>query len=122
MNKIFCKDIENITLKNKNYRKVAYTHDKGMQFVLMSIRPGEEIGMEIHQHIDQFIRIESGMGELHIKKNNKIKKYKLKDGIGFIIPSKTYHNVLCTGKEDLKLYTIYSKPSHEDGLVEKNKN
>ena len=121
MSEVFCKDVEKLTLKNKNYRNVKYTHKKGLQFVLMSIKPGEEIGMEVHKNLDQFIRIEKGTGELHIKKSEKIKKYKLYDGIGLIIPSNTFHNIICTGKDELKLYSIYSMPEHTDGLIQKNK-
>ena len=118
MSDIFCKNVEKLTLQNKNYRNVKYTHQKGLQFVLMSLQPNEEIGMEVHKNLDQFIRIEKGTGELHIKNDNKIKKYKLSDGTGLIIPSNTYHNIICNGKEELKLYTIYSRPEHEDGMIQ----
>jgi mannose-6-phosphate isomerase-like protein (cupin superfamily) len=122
MAKIFCKNVEKITLDNNNYRHVKYTHKKGMQFVLMSLKPGEEIGMEMHGSIDQFIRIEQGTGELQIKTKDKIKKYRLKDGSGLIIPSMTWHNIINRGKDDLKLYSIYTQSEHKDGLKQKNKN
>ena len=121
MSKVFCKNIEKLTLDNKYYRNVLYTHNKGMQFVIMSLQVGEEIGMEKHTNTDQFIRIEKGKGELHIKNDNKIKKYKLVDGSGLIIPSNTYHNIINTGKEELKLYSIYTPPEHKDGLKQKTK-
>lgn len=121
MAKVFCKNVEKITLDNNNYRHVIYTHPKGMQFVLMSLKPNEEIGMEKHDSTDQFIRIEQGVGELQIKKKDKIKKYKLKDGSGIIIPSNTWHNIINRGNDNLKLYSIYTPPEHKDGIKQKNK-
>ena len=121
MSNIFYDNIEKSTINNNNYRNIQYTHPGGMQFVLMSIKPGVEIGMEIHDTHDQFIRIEKGTGELQIKKNNKITKYKLYDGIGIIIPSGTFHNVINTGKEPLKIYNIYTPPEHKHGLIQKDK-
>ena len=119
--KIFYQDIENTTIKNNNYRKVEYTHPGGMQMVLMSIKPNEEIGMEVHKEHDQFIRIEKGQGLAQIKENGKLVDYKLKDGIAIIIPSGTHHNIINTGKKPLKLYSIYTPPEHKDGLVQRNK-
>lgn len=121
MSDIFYDNIEKSTINNDNYRNVQYTHPSGMQFVLMSIKPGEEIGMEVHKTHDQFFRIEKGKGELQIKKNNNIKKYDLYDGIGIIIPSGTLHNVINTGKDELKLYSIYTPPEHKHGLIQKEK-
>jgi mannose-6-phosphate isomerase-like protein (cupin superfamily) len=121
MTEIFYDNIEKSTIKNNNYRHIQYTHPGGMQFVLMSIKSGEEIGMEVHKTHDQFIRIEKGKGELQIKNNNKITKYDLYDGIGIIIPSGTSHNVINTGREPLKLYSIYAPPEHKQGLIQKEK-
>ena len=121
MTNIFYDNIEKSTISNNNYREVQYTPPGGMQFVLMSVKPGEEIGMEVHKKHDQFIRIEEGKGELQIKNNNKITKYDLYDGIGVIIPSNTYHNVINTGKKPLKLYNIYTPPEHKQGLIQKDK-
>jgi mannose-6-phosphate isomerase-like protein (cupin superfamily) len=121
MTDIFYDNIEKSTINNNNYRNVQYTHPDGMQFVLMSIKPGEEIGMEKHDKIDQFIRIEKGKGELQIKNNNKITKYDLYDGIGIIIPSGTFHNVINTGNKPLKIYNIYTPPEHKHGLIQKEK-
>ena len=118
---IFYENVEKTTLKNDNYRKVEYTHPKGMQFVLMSLKPGVEIGMEIHKDHDQFIRIEKGDGIAQIKKGDKIKTYKLSDGFAIIIPSGTYHNIINTGKTKLKLYSVYTPPEHKDGLIQKEK-
>jgi mannose-6-phosphate isomerase-like protein (cupin superfamily) len=121
MSNIFYDNIEKSTINNNNYRNIQYTHPGGMQFVLMSIKYGEEIGMEVHDNHDQFFRVEKGKGILEIKKSNKITKYDLYDGVGIIIPSGTYHNVINTGKEPLKMYSIYTPPEHKQGLIQKEK-
>lgn len=108
----FHADIEKDTLANTNFRKVLYT-SKHSQLVLMSLRPDEEIGLETHQN-DQFFRIEAGQGKCIIDGN----EYELKDGSAIVVPAGAEHNVINTSQtEDLKIYTIYSPPHHEDGLV-----
>jgi len=119
--KIFYNNIEELTIKNNNYRNVLYTHRNGVQFVLMSLKPGVEIGMEMHQNHDQFIRIEKGNGKAVIKENGKDVEYKLSDGFAILIPSGTYHNIINTGLKDLKLYSIYTPPEHKQGLIQKDK-
>lgn len=115
-NSDFVIDVEAQTLQNSYYRNVLYTSPH-MQFVLMSIPPGQEIGKEVHQG-DQFIRVESGQGILEINK----RRYKLKDGVGFIVPSGEEHNVINpTSAEVLQIYTIYSPPQHKANKVEYNK-
>lgn len=112
-------DIEKETIENDNFRKVLYTSPNLMQLVLMTLKPGEDIGSEIHPETDQFIRVESGEGVAYIG----IQKYKLKDGFSIVIPAGQRHNVINTSNNSpLKLYTIYAPPEHEDHLVEKNKN
>jgi mannose-6-phosphate isomerase-like protein (cupin superfamily) len=121
MNKIFVNDIETSTLSNKNYRKVLHTtKSKNMQLVLMSLKPNEEIGMEVHEHVDQFFRIEQGDGVLLIYKQT-LKKIKIYKNDVIIIPAGTYHNIINIGKKDLKLYTIYTPANHKDKLVQKIK-
>ncbi len=111
----FYQNIEKNTLQNKLYRNVVYT-GKHSQFVYMSIKPLDEIHMEVHKTIDQFIRIESGNGIAIV--NNK--KYKLYDGIGLIIPAGSFHKIINSSKtQNLKLYTIYSPPEHPKGLKQK---
>lgn len=108
-------NIEEETLKNEDYRRVLYT-GKHSQLVLMSIQPGDEIGEETH-HLDQFIRIEGGEGKT------------IMDGIehelgadhAIIVPAGMRHNVINTGKTELKLYTVYAPPEHRDGLVQHTK-
>jgi mannose-6-phosphate isomerase-like protein (cupin superfamily) len=88
-----------------------------MQLVLMSIEEGQEIGREKHQYATQFIRVESGRAKAIVGKNIFI----LKDGDAIVVPPNTYHNIINTGKDPLKLYTIYSPPQHNKNTVEKNK-
>jgi mannose-6-phosphate isomerase-like protein (cupin superfamily) len=114
----FKTNIEKETLENSNFRKVLYTA-KYSQIVLMSLLPKEEIGMETHEKNDQFFRFESGKGKCIIDGN----EYEVKDGDAVIVPAGAKHNVINTSdKEDLKLYTIYSPPNHEDGIIRRTKN
>ena len=112
-------NIEQETLKNKNFRKVLYT-GKHSQLVLMKLNPKEEIGMEMHKNVDQFIRIEKGSATAIIGKENH-KTFKLKKEYFIIIPAGTYHNIINTGRSELKLYSIYSPPNHKPGTIQKNK-
>jgi mannose-6-phosphate isomerase-like protein (cupin superfamily) len=113
----FVSKIEKDTLKNNNFRKVLYTA-KHSQLVLMSLRPKEEIGMEVHKDNDQFFRFEKGQGKCIIDGH----EYKIKDGFAVIVPAGARHNVINTSdKDDLKLYTIYSPAHHKDGIVRATK-
>ena len=110
-------NIEKDTLNNNNFRKVLYT-SKHLQFVLMSLRPGEEIGEEVHTENDQFFRIEGGHGKCIIDGN----EYEIKDGDAIVIPSGAKHNVLnIDNQTDLKMYTLYAPPHHKDGIVRATK-
>lgn len=118
MSKSFRGDIEKLTKSNTYYRKVIHTVPNSMQLVLMSLKPGEEIGEETHPHISQFIRVEKGRGVAYVGR----KKYILKNDVAIIIPKGTKHNVINTSKKsDLKLYTIYCPPEHRPGKKEKMK-
>lgn len=109
--------IEELTLGNSFFRQVLFT-GQNSQLVLMSLKPGEEIGMEVHPHIDQFFRFESGKGKVIIDGNS----YTVTDGDAVIVPAGANHNVVNTSEADpLKLYTIYSPPNHNDGTVHKTK-
>lgn len=113
----FKSNIEKDTLKNKNFRKVLYTA-KHMQLVLMTLQPGEDIGLEVHNENDQFFRFEGGTGKVMIDNNG----YKVKDGDAVIIPAGSKHNVINTSKEEpLKMYTIYASPHHKDGIIRATK-
>lgn len=113
----FLQNIEELTLQNTNFRQVLYT-GQHTQLVLMSLKPGEEIGMEVHEIVDQFIRVEAGMGKVMM---NEI-EHELKDGDAFVVPAETQHNVINTSPDKpLKLYTLYSPPHHKDGVVHATK-
>ena len=109
----FNANIEKDTLENSNFRKVLYT-GKHSQLVLMSLKPGEEIGMEVHSENDQFFRFEKGQGKCIIDGN----EYALSDGSVIVVPAGAEHNIInVSDSEDLKLYTIYSPAHHKDGIV-----
>jgi mannose-6-phosphate isomerase-like protein (cupin superfamily) len=113
----FNTNIEKDALENNNFRKVLYT-GKHSQLVLMSLRPKEEIGMEIHPENDQFFRIEKGQGECIIDGN----EYELADGSAIVVPAGAKHNIINTSETmDLKLYTIYSPAHHKNGIVRATK-
>ena len=110
-------NIEKDTKKNKVFRNVVYT-SKNLQLVLMSLKPGEEIGAEVHSDTDQFFRVDSGTGKCVIDRH----VYILKDGDAIIIPARAKHNVINTHKtKALKLYTLYAPPHHKDGTIHRTK-
>jgi mannose-6-phosphate isomerase-like protein (cupin superfamily) len=110
-------NIEKETKKNTDFRRVLYT-GKHSQLVLMSIKPGEEIGEETHDDVDQFFRFEEGEGKVIIDGV----EHRVKDGNGVIVPASARHNVINTSKlVNLRLYTIYSPPEHQDGVVRHTK-
>ncbi len=110
-------NIEEETLKNVNFRKVLYTA-KRSQLVLMSLKPKEEIGMEVHNDNDQFFRFEKGQGRVIIDGN----EYGVSDGSAVVVSAGSQHNVINVSEsEPLKLYTIYSPSHHKDGIVRMTK-
>lgn len=110
--------IEDLALRNTYFRQVLFTA-KHAQLVVMCLRPGEEIGDEIHANVDQFFRIERG--EARFVFAEKEERF-VHGGDGVVVPAGTYHNVINASKtEELKLYTIYSPPNHPDGTVHKTK-
>lgn len=109
--------IEKETRKNKDFRRVVYTGKKS-QLVLMNLKPMEDIGMEVHSDVDQFFRFEEGEGKVLIDGA----EHKVKDGDAVIIPCGAKHNVVNTSKsKELKLYTIYSPPEHQDKVIRRTK-
>ncbi|HEU4529847.1 MAG TPA: cupin domain-containing protein [Steroidobacteraceae bacterium] len=110
-------NIEEDTLENEDYRRVLFT-GRNTQLVLMTVQPGDEIGLETHEEHDQFIRVEAGSGVALLNDE----KHQLSDGIAVVIPAGTKHNVINTSKtEPLRLYTLYSPPEHKDGTVHHTK-
>jgi len=113
----FVTHLERETKKNADFRHVLYT-GKHSQLVLMSLKPGEEIGEETHETHDQFFRFEGGEGRVVIDNV----EHRVKDGNGVIVPAGAKHNVINTSKRaNLRLYTIYSPPEHQDGVVRHTK-
>lgn len=112
----FVADIEDLTESNTDFRRVVYT-GKHLQLVLMALRPGEEIGEEVHADHDQFFRIEDGEGEVWIDGT----RTRVESDDAVIVPAGARHNVINTGHEPLKLYTLYGPPDHRDGVVHATK-
>ncbi len=108
-------NIEKLSLENTNFRKVLYT-DKNSQLVLMSLLVGEEIGEEVHD-VDQFLRVEKGTGTAILSGIS----HELADGSVIIVPAGTKHNIINTGADEMKLYTLYMPPHHKDGVIHKTK-
>lgn len=110
-------NIEELTLENKEFRRVLYTA-KSCQLVLMSIPPGEEIGEEVHDVEDQFIRVEAGEGKSVLDGVER----DLTDGSVVIVPAGVRHNIINRSKDTaLKLYTLYAPPHHRDAVVHRTK-
>ncbi len=114
----FVVNIEAITEENNNYRTTIWTGDH-LQLTLMSINPGEDIGLEMHPHVDQFIRIEEGKGMVQMgpQMNRLDFRRKVSAGYAIIIPAGTWHNLTNTGNMPIKLYSIYAPPNHPFGTV-----
>jgi mannose-6-phosphate isomerase-like protein (cupin superfamily) len=107
----YIKNIEDITVKNDEFRHVLYTA-KNCQLVVMALKPKEEIGMEVHK-LDQFFRVEEGTGEAILDGVHTA----IKAGFAVLVPAGAKHNIVNTGSVSLKLYTLYAPPNHRDGVV-----
>lgn len=108
-------NIEKLSLENDAFRRVVYTSNNS-QLVLMSLLAGEEIGEEVHD-VDQFFRVEKGAGTAIVSGSS----YDIVDGSVVVIPAGTKHNIINTGDEAMKLYTLYMPPHHRDGVIHKTK-
>jgi mannose-6-phosphate isomerase-like protein (cupin superfamily) len=115
-------DIEKVTVENSTFRTVVFTGEH-TQLTVMSLRPGEDIGLESHPNLDQFIRIEKGQArvELGPTQENIDETHDVEDDWAIIVPAGVWHNVVNTGSSDVKLYSLYSPPEHPDGTVHKTK-
>jgi mannose-6-phosphate isomerase-like protein (cupin superfamily) len=107
----FVQNIEDLASRNDEFRKVLYTA-KSCQLVLMTLKPQEEIGAEVHQ-LDQFFRVEEGRGEAVLDGV----RTPIRAGFAVLVPAGSRHNIVNTGSEPLKLYTLYAPPNHRDGVV-----
>lgn len=112
----FVGNIEKKTLQNEFFRQVLFTGVHA-QLVVMTLQVGEDIGMEVHDTVDQFFRFEKGEGKVIIDGEESL----VGNGFAVIVPAGAQHNVINTGTEPLKLYTIYSPPNHPDGTIHKTK-
>ncbi len=112
----FADNIEKLTEENDHFRQVLYTGNN-LQLVVMALKLGEEIGEEVHDDRDQFFRFETGEGEVRI--DDVVYQVKADDGV--IVPAGAKHNVINTGAEPLRLYTIYGPPEHLEGTIHKTK-
>ena len=112
----YVQNIEVVSLENESFRNVLYTA-KNCQLVVMSLKPGEDIGEEVHE-LDQFLRVESGEGKTVLDGV----EHAITDGFAVLVPAGTRHNIINTSKEHpMKLYTLYAPPNHKDGTVHKTK-
>jgi mannose-6-phosphate isomerase-like protein (cupin superfamily) len=110
--------IEELALRNTYFRQVLFTA-KHAQLVVMCLKPGEEIGDEVHTDVDQFFRVERGEARFVF---DGTEERLVHDGDGVVVPAGTHHNVINASKTaQLKLYTIYSPPNHPDGTVHETK-
>lgn len=111
----YVQNIESVSVKNENFRQVLYTA-KNCQLVVMALNPKEEIGMEVHE-LDQFFRVEEGIGEAILDGVHKI----ISAGFAVLVPAGTNHNIVNTGTVPMKLYTLYSPPNHRDGVIHRTR-
>lgn len=113
----YVSNIEEKTLQNEYFREVLYTAQHS-QIVVMSLNPNEEIGMEVHEIVDQFIKIEKGEGKAILNGE----EHDISDGYAVLIPAGVQHNIINTSSEEkLKLYTVYSPAHHKDKTIHKTK-
>jgi mannose-6-phosphate isomerase-like protein (cupin superfamily) len=115
-------NVETETLENTNFRRVIFTGDR-VQLTVMRLAPGEEIGVEMHDHLDQFLRIEQGRGRVTFgrSKDQVDEEHDVADDWAIVVPGGIWHNVVNTGTADLKLYSLYAPPEHPAGTVHRTK-
>ncbi len=115
-------DIERATLDNEAFRTVLFTGGH-VQLTVMRLAEGEDIGLEAHPHLDQFLRIESGRGRVEFGPSEDVTEetHDVSEDWAIIVPAGVWHNVVNTGEGDLKLYSLYAPPEHPDGVVHRTK-
>ena len=115
-------NVEGETLENTNFRTVLFTGDR-VQLTVMRLAPGEEIGVEMHDHLDQFLRVEQGSGRVTFGRSaDEVEEtHEVEDDWAVIVPGGVWHNVINTGTGDLKLYSLYAPPEHPADTVHRTK-
>lgn len=114
-------DIEKATEENQNYRTTLWTGNH-LQITLMSIESGKDIGLEIHQNVDQFLRIEEGEATVYFGTDqNNLNSQSAEKDFAIVVPAGYWHNIVNTGEETLKIYSIYSPVQHPHGTIHKTK-
>lgn len=110
-------DIESLTLENENYRTTIWTGNN-LQSTLMAIQPGHDIGLEVHHDIDQFLRVEQGQATVYMGPTGEdLNTWQASDGSAIFVPAGSWHNLVNTGEDVLKLYSIYAPVQHPYGTV-----
>ncbi len=114
-------NIEELTLANENFRTAAWT-GANLQMTLMTIQPGDDIGLEVHDDHDQFLRIEQGTARVEMgPSETELHEYEAEDDYAIFVPAGVWHNVINTGDEPLKLYSIYAPAEHPHGTIHATK-
>ena len=114
-------DIEELTVTNENFRTAAWT-GKNMQMTLMAIQPGDDIGLEVHEDHDQFLRIESGSARVEMGPvTDELESWEAGDDYAIFVPAGVWHNIVNTGDKPLKLYSIYAPAEHAHGTIHATK-
>ena len=110
-------DIEDLTIENTNYRTTLWTGNN-LQITLMSIEPGNDIGLEVHPNVDQFLRLEQGIATVQMGPSaDNLNTWQAEEGDAVLVPSGTWHNLTNNGDETMKVYSIYSPVQHPHGTV-----
>lgn len=117
-NRPYVVNIEEAAERNRHFRRAIWT-GRHLQVTLMSLRPGEDIGLEVHPHTDQFLRIEEGRGLVAMgrERNNLTFRRRVREDDAIMVPAGMWHNLTNTGDEPLKLYSIYAPPEHPHGTI-----
>jgi mannose-6-phosphate isomerase-like protein (cupin superfamily) len=114
-------DIEELTLQNENFRTAAWT-GKNLQMTLMAIQPGDDIGLEVHEDHDQFLRIEEGEARVEMGQSaDQLETWSAEDDFAIFVPAGMWHNIINTGDDVLKLYSIYAPAEHPHGTIHVDK-
>ena len=115
-------NVEAATIENTNFRTVLFT-GANIQLTVMCLAPGEEIGVEMHDHLDQFLRIEQGSGRVTFgpSASQVDEEHEVGDDWAIVVPGGVWHNVINTGSGELKLYSLYAPPEHPSGTVHRTK-